>query len=414
MVLPKSFLLPIFLLCAARSNAQQFKPVQENPFGINTAPYAYNDMQFADLTMDGAFDIIFNAFDLETGPFIMANAGELGAPDFNGVPYLDYLDNDENGFGEGTFTGPGDMYYDVDDDGDMDLVFAYPSDTITVTSDYAVEYNEAELSQGLFTFFFIGNGVDGPAIGLPSLPISIYELGTFADLDGDGDDDMLASRYYEVTGAHSFVFYENASNGPTLFFNGVDSENPFGLPLSNDGQASFGYPCLIDADLDGDLDLVASVLSGDWMYYENTGTSTAPDFAVPTTNPLGLTSLPDGGQVHAIDINNDGLTDLIVGAKDKVYYFELEPASAVGDVAPASNLYLSPNPVSNQLTIRAEHGTIASISVSDANGRFLKQLKGENGSRQMTLLVSELPQGVYFAKVEMAQGGVQILRFVKQ
>jgi Secretion system C-terminal sorting domain/FG-GAP-like repeat len=413
MVLPKSFLLPIFLLCAAISSAQQFKPVQENPFGISTAPYAYNDMQFADLTMDGAFDIIFNAFDLEAGPFIMVNSGELGAPDFNGVPYIDYVDFVENGIGLGTFTGPGDMYYDIDLDGDLDLLFAYPSDDPTLESGYAFEINEQEQTSGMFLFFFSGAG-EGTEIGLPLLPPMIYEDPTIEDLDGDGDDDILAIRYAENTSLSGFYFYENTTNGPTMFFNNTALEGPFGLPANLPDDSVYGFPCLIDGDMDGDLDLLVSIISGDWAYYENTGTATAPNFALPTINPLGLTSLPEAGQVHAIDVNNDGLRDLIVGSKDKVYYFELEPASAAGDVLPTSGIQLSPNPVSNQISVCAEHGTIASVTVSDVSGRFFKQLKGENGSRQITLQVSELPQGFYFAKVEMAQGSVQILRFVKQ
>jgi hypothetical protein len=412
MISPKNFMLLLCAIGAVAAQAQQFKPVQENPFGINTAPYSYNDMQFADLTLDGAFDIIFNDAEFTDGPFILFNKGSLGAPDFTNSPYLDYLDEDENGQGFGTFTGPGDMYYDVDNDGDNDLIYPYPSDEPGLDGNYFIEYNEQEGTQGQYLFFFLGASADGSELGLPTMPLGITETSAIGDLDGDGDDDILGFRIDDNTEVSNFYFYENTTNTPVLFFNGIAVEGAFGLPSGLLGYDNYGYPALIDADLDGDLDLLVSLSAGNWRYYENTGTALVPVFAAGVENPFGLTSLPEAGQVHAIDVNNDGKTDVIVGAEDKVYYFENQSTSASQQPVWEVALSLSPNPVQHQLTISTEQEPIASVSLVDAMGRVVKQVSAV-GAPQLVLDVQTLPDGVYSAKVENQQGRVQVRRFVK-
>ena len=87
------------------AQAQSFKPMQINPFGINTGSYEYNDMQLADLNGDGAFDIIFN--DFYDGPFIIINNGTSDNPDFNGAPMHNFISFDHNQMlGLGVFTDP--------------------------------------------------------------------------------------------------------------------------------------------------------------------------------------------------------------------------------------------------------------------------------------------------------------------
>ena len=113
----------LFLLTVTTmAGAQSFKPVQVNPFGINIplSPFFINDMQFADLTQDGAFDIIFN--DSDQGPFILVNDGVPGIPNFSGVAVKSFYSFNDNQVGEGTFTDPTTHFFDLDGDGDLDIL----------------------------------------------------------------------------------------------------------------------------------------------------------------------------------------------------------------------------------------------------------------------------------------------------
>ncbi|MDD5274862.1 MAG: VCBS repeat-containing protein [Methylovulum sp.] len=70
-------------------------------------------------------------------------------------------------------------------------------------------------------------------------------------------------------------------------------------------------PTFADIDHDGDLDALIGNFNGDTLYFENTGSATAPAFAAPVTNPFGLadvgqTATPtfvdiDGGQPRRVD-----------------------------------------------------------------------------------------------------------------
>jgi hypothetical protein len=71
---------------------------------------------------------------------------------------------------------------------------------------------------------------------------------------------------------------------------------------SHEGRA-FYFPEFGDIDDDGDMD-------GDILVLRNTGSSTAPAFGAPATNPLGLSSL------YRIPAPALGDLDLMVGEHD--------------------------------------------------------------------------------------------------
>ncbi len=89
----------------------------------------------------------------------------------------------------------------------------------------------------------------------------------------------------------------------------VSPFNPFGL--TDVGTRS--RPALADLDDDGDLDALIGGNSGDTIFFENTGTATAPAFAAPQTNPSGLADGVSRSSPAFADLDGDGDLDALIG-----------------------------------------------------------------------------------------------------
>jgi VCBS repeat-containing protein len=132
---------------------------------------------------------------------------------------------------------------------------------------------------------------------------------SFADIDGDGDADMVVSslswtglRYFENTGDASAPVFTEQTGTPADPFTAVSE--------------TFDSPLLYDLDGDGDFDLIGGGYGGLVTYYENTGTELAGVFEARTgaQNPFEDTPGSSGTASVALgDVDGDGLADLLVG-----------------------------------------------------------------------------------------------------
>ena len=100
----------------------------------------------------------------------------------------------------------------------------------------------------------------------------------FGDLDGDGDLDMVAGSIYG-----NIAYFENSAlTGSQMVLALIDSN------FMNIQGGSFLMPDLYDLDGDGDLDIIAGNSNGSIDYFENTGSTTNPQFqSSPTQQNLG-------------------------------------------------------------------------------------------------------------------------------
>ena len=148
----------------------------------------------------------------------------------------------------------------------------------------------------------------------------------FADLDNDGDFDYLSGEYiYGGFGyGLGFRYQENIGNATSPnFANAII--NPFGLTAYSPVLPEVGirqHHKFIDIDNDGDFDILSNVVgvdigsypyqfSSNFVYYENTGSPSSPQFSTPTINQFGLTSNPTIVYTTLGDIDNDGDTDIL-------------------------------------------------------------------------------------------------------
>ena len=126
---------------------------------------------------------------------------------------------------------------------------------------------------------------------------------SFADLDGDGLLDAFVGEYGGIIN-----FFENTGESTAPAF-AKASENPYGL--SDVGSRS--SPSWADLDGDGDLDAFIGEFDGNTRFFENTGTSDAPAFDTPSTNPFGLADVGYYSNPSFADLDGDGLFDAFVG-----------------------------------------------------------------------------------------------------
>ncbi|MFT6500686.1 MAG: hypothetical protein ACJASQ_000795 [Crocinitomicaceae bacterium] len=360
------------------ANAQTFTTPIQNPFGITPTPGGVGLIELVDLDGDGDLDI------LQAGYYgvieYFENTGTATVPAFS--------TSIQNPFG--LTSG----YYiaiptavDIDDDGDMDL--------------FVGEY------YGNTQFFENTGTASAPAFAAPvANPFGLTQVYQFsipeaADMDGDGDTDLLISEYYG-----NIQYFENTGTASAPAF-AAPVQNPFNF-APNPGSYN-GFPTVADLDQDGDLDLMVGEQYGNLDYFENTGTSSAPIFAAGVINPFGLVAVPDYAFPCFGDMDNDGDYDLFVGEQyGGMTYFEntFENAS-VAELDLNSSVY--PNPFIDEITLKSDYD-VDKIDIFSISGEIVASF--ENPAE--TLDLNHLDNGIYILNAMSGDRIVTIKKITKQ
>lgn len=206
-------------------------------------------------------------------------------------------------------------FADLDQDGDNDLILG-------LYSGGAVFYQRnTNPDTGLPEYTLIPNDSDISPFKDAGTEAYTYFSPTFADLDNDGDLDMIAGRKGDYAGL--VELFKNV-DGKFVHFEGY--ANPFV------GVYTYGYlatggpkPQFLDVDQDGDLDLFVSGCLNDKSsigvkYYENEGENTGAFVErTGTDNPLGFVNIGPRpgtyyqgyGSLALADLDNDGDMDAL-------------------------------------------------------------------------------------------------------
>jgi len=365
---------------ANRANAQSFAPPQVNPFGLDSINGYLAAPAFADLDGDGDLDLLvgeaynYNSDNYSSAMQYFENIGTAANPQF-AAPQVNPFGLDSTNY----FTLP--AFADLDGDGDIDLL---------VGEAYGVmQYFE---NVGSTTNPQFAEPLANP-FGLDSTYILAFP--SFADLDGDGDIDLLVG---ESEGA--LQYFENTGTASSPQF-AASVTNPFGLDSLDSYLAA---PAFVDLDNDGDFDLFAG--SSDYIdgtgvlnYFENTGTSSNPQFASPQINPFGLVSTYQFSLPAVADIDDDGDFDLLVGEYvGAMQYFENIEIVGIAELDQL-NLDIYPNPVRDVLNIKVET-QIDRIEIFDISGKMIN-VYDKPGKR---ISLSDLQPGMYMLKITSVDG----------
>lgn len=240
-----------------------------------------------DLDNDGDFDLVIGGYN---GLIYYENIGDSTAPIWQKIDTLFTGVNSEIG------TDPKPAFADLDDDGDLDLLVG--------------------IGESLLGGPTAGITIGFRNVGTPTSPAfqrdntltaSISDIGlnsypTFADLDDDGDYDLLLGRDLA-----SFVYYKNA--GTPLVPSWQANYTVFG---GVENQRYWKNPTFCDIDGDSLLDLVYGTDIGLLYFYKNVGTATGPAFQY-NADYFTIIKGSGGASVSFADLDQDGDFDMISG-----------------------------------------------------------------------------------------------------
>ncbi len=247
-----------------------------------------------DLDADGDLDLISGGY---TGLHLFENVGDSSQPQF--VKTEDFF------LGMTVGSNPVPTFADLDADGDQDLLVG--------------------LSEGGQLKFYPNSGAPDSAVFLEAqsqiwFDVGLYAYPWFADLDNDGDGDLLAGR--DVTGFH---YYCNTGDSAGWQW------QPAHSLFANVAQSTYwNSPCLVDLSGDGKKDLIYGTASGPLNYFVNTGTYSSPAWTVDESLFGGVLDVGAASSPFLFDFDGDGDLDLISGSQlgDIKYYKNVGSSSA--------------------------------------------------------------------------------------
>jgi len=183
-------------------------------------------------------------------------------------------------------------FLDTDFDGDDDLLVGNSDGKLKYFRNDGGSFSQIKGSDNPF------NGVD---VGADAAP-------TVLDADSDGDEDLLVGN-----SAGKINYFRNDGDSFTQI---KGSDNPF----NKVHVLWYAAPTALDADSDGDEDLLVGDSLGNIKYFRNEAGSFIK--APASQNPFKGISVEDDAKPTVLDVDGDGDEDLLIGGDEEIKYFE--------------------------------------------------------------------------------------------
>jgi gliding motility-associated-like protein len=196
---------------------------------------------------------------------------------------------------------PTPSFSDIDQDGDVDMLVGVENGLINYYKHNGTNFLQYQLQSGASNPF-------------NSINVGSFASPVFVDVDNDGDDDVIVgSSFAPLSKSIHYFVNEGTGNFSPGILSGI---NP---------TLNAVTPALLDVDGDGLLDIVVGDMDGNLYFFKRTG-STSFSEQTGAANPFNGIDKGDHASPAAADFDNDGDSDLIVGAQ-KAYtvdiaYFE--------------------------------------------------------------------------------------------
>ena len=264
---------------------------------LSTSEVTAHGIRIADINDDGNLDIISAAIGTNYGDIsktgrlaLFTNNGE-DQPSFDLTVVSPSADSENTAFSDVDFG-------DMDGDGDMDLVTGTINSSIGVTGrNDTIEWHEN--NNGSWILHPIADNV-----------LSVRGVDV-ADMDGDGDLDILSASYHD----NKIAWYENDGlANPTFNDEDIDTR----VVAAHDVEAA-------DLDNDGDIDIIAaSEHYGEMNWWDNNG-AFDPQWI---RTPMKTNVTHDWGEgvwgaqdIVPVDLDGDGDLDVVAAGKKETYSF---------------------------------------------------------------------------------------------
>jgi hypothetical protein len=180
---------------------------------------------------------------------------------------------------------------DIDGDGDLDLLLSNKIEPSTgISSRVRILENTGSATEPAFRMR-----------GAIDLPDTYHYAPALGDLDGDGDPDLVLGTW---DGDVLYVENDNGAFVPAQDGSTVIASLPRG---------SNATPTLGDIDGDGDLDLLVGEASGTVNVFRNDGSPTEPNFVLQSETIDGVKADARSAP-HLTDLDGDGRLDLLLGS----------------------------------------------------------------------------------------------------
>ena len=310
-----------------------------------------NTMAVFDVDGDGDPDILWGDF-FEPGLLWIRNQGTCSHPDFHGerIPFPPGAPLETSGY-NAPAAG------DLNGDGRLDLVVGVLGgafNPVKTSTANLYELDQTAPPAGVWTVATT-HLLDGIDLGAESIP-------AFADIDGDGDLDLVVGTKIEPDNPRTggLYWFENVGTRTAPAFRLRGHLNV--LPVFHDA------PALGDLDGDGLPDLVVGQFQDAVAWYHNSGKSGADRFVLVDS---AVVRLPRGsnGVPELYDIDHDGDLDLFVGdAGGRIAFFRNDGSRTAPRFVLVTHDYLGrrvgrravPRFMGNVLVIGTEQGGLDS------------------------------------------------------